>query len=319
MKAVRLAELLSPGSAERCAELCLSADNLEAVAADLGDLDRCLALVSQVFEVKGVPGSSSGAEDAEEYRSVMLGIAARLGARRSVLGPEAAAPRPLLRRPAPAGSHERPDLGLVLAYAPRGDDGGGALAALVDLSLWPADGRVKLPGARSKPGEPSRPYMLNLCVASAYRRRGLARKLLALSERLVGEIWGDSELFLHVEDDKLPANALYEATGYVALGYTYDPECPYTKEEAKVLRRVTWRRKRLPTPHPSAARLEARFEVEAEHKDMLPDEDAEVAEDSGSSDVVGDAGKDDDDAPAQPYEEPAADTEDYSWLSKLIK
>lgn len=114
--------------------------------------------------------------------------------------------------------------------------------------MWPDDGRVRAPGADSKPGIASKPYVLNLCVHPEVRRKGLARALMAVSERFARDIWGDPEILLHVEKDKDPANALYEALGYNAQKYTYDAECPYTKAEAKVLKTVYWRRKTLPLP-----------------------------------------------------------------------
>merc|ERR1712138_208298 len=86
---------------------------------------------------------------------------------------------------------------------------------------------------------------LNLCVSPAYRRRGLAEALLAVTERVLVDAWRDDEFYLHVEDDKAPANALYEAQGYEALDYEFDPEFPYSKAEAKVPKGVTWRRKQL--------------------------------------------------------------------------
>jgi ribosomal protein S18 acetylase RimI-like enzyme len=92
--------------------------------------------------------------------------------------------------------------------------------ALVDLSLWPDDGRVRAPGATSKPGVPSKPYILNLCVEPDFRRQGLARRLMKVSERLIRDVWGDTEIYLHVEDDQVAANYLYEKIGYVPLKYT---------------------------------------------------------------------------------------------------
>ena len=90
---------------------------------------------------------------------------------------------------------------------------------------------------------------------------------MKVSERLIRDVWGDTEIYLHVEDDQVAANYLYEKIGYVPLKYTplggisipvdvcfldflrtlvwvasrlachdlvvvnirYDKECPYTK------------------------------------------------------------------------------------------
>ena len=206
---VSLAELLGPELAADWPELqAVESEGLSVVAADLLDLDRCLKLVSQVFRVSD-----------SEVESVKKGIAGRLGARRSLVGLDAASPRPLLARPAPKGSDERPDLGLVLCLERRSTQPED-FAGLVDLSLWPDDGRIRAPGAKTKPGVASKPYVLNLCVDPAYRRRGLARKLMGISERLMCDIWGDSEVCLHVEDDQIAANELYERLDYVPVKYT---------------------------------------------------------------------------------------------------
>ncbi|CAL1157024.1 unnamed protein product [Cladocopium goreaui] len=230
-RAVPLAELLGPELAADWSG-SLEVEGMQVVAADLMDLERCMGLVAPVFNVK--------MDDPGEVESVKKGIAGRLGARRSLVGRDAASPRPRLARPAPHGSTERPELGLVIALQRNAD-----FVALVDLSLWPDDGRVRAPGATSKPGVPSKPYILNLCVEPDFRRQGLARRLMKVSERLIRDVWGDTEIYLHVEDDQVAANYLYEKIGYVPLKYTYDKECPYTKAEAKVLRTVTWRRKFL--------------------------------------------------------------------------
>eukprot|EP00438_Fugacium_kawagutii_P013902 Skav219741 [mRNA] locus=scaffold301:494917:495720:- [translate_table: standard] len=177
-----------------------------------------MQIVAPVFNVKmddpsEVESVKKGSWAPDEFR----GIAGRLGALRSLVGLDAAAPRPRLSRPAPLGSCERPELGLVLALR-RGPEE--PLVALVDLSLWPDDGRVRAPGASSKPNVASKPYVLNLCVRPEFRRKGLARQLMAISERVIRDIWGDAEIYLHVEDDQLAANYLYENLGYVPLKYT---------------------------------------------------------------------------------------------------
>ncbi|CAJ1346322.1 unnamed protein product [Effrenium voratum] len=197
LRAVPLAELLGPNFAWPELEV----EGFRVVAADLGDLDRAMAIVAPVFEVN--------LEDAAEAESVRKGIAGRLGALRSLVGLDAANPRPRLTRPRPRGSVEVPELGLVLALE-AGAAERPAFVALVDLSLWPSDGRVRAPGARSKPGVASAPYVLNLCVEPSWRRRGLARKLMAVLERLVRD----------VEDEQGAANCLYENLNYVPMKYT---------------------------------------------------------------------------------------------------
>jgi len=299
-----LAELLGPELEKDWDELHI--EGMRVVAADLSDIERCMQIVAPVFNVK--------MDDLSEVESVKKGIAGRLGARRSLVGLDAASPRPLLSRPAPHGSAERPELGLVLAL----EDEDSAFVALVDLSLWPDDGRVRAPNATSKPGVPSKPYILNLCVDPDFRRKGLARRLMNISERLIRDIWGDTEIYLHVEDDQVAANYLYEAIGYVPLKYTYDKECPYTKAEAKVLRTVTWRRKfldaaALGSPARSGTLLpEAVKAAASELEDFDEDEEEEDEEDEE------DAEEEEEEKISAKAKE-SSDDEDFDWVTSLMK
>lgn len=232
------------------------------------------------------------------------------------MGLDAASPRPLLARPAPKGSDERPDLGLVLCLERRSTQPED-FAGLVDLSLWPDDGRIRAPGAKTKPGVASKPYVLNLCVDPAYRRRGLARKLMGISERLMCDIWGDSEVSLHVEDDQIAANELYERLDYVPVKYTYDKEFPYTKAEAKVLRKVTWRRKMLPAPSPNSP---ARTGVALPEGQAIPAASALDPYDDfiDPDDDFEDEDEDEEDED-EDEEEVQDDPEDFDWVSSLMK
>ena len=66
-----------------------------------------------------------------------------------------------------------------------------------------------------------RPYISNVCVSPAYRRRGIAKVLLAASEFLVGpDVWGYDAVFLHVHQSNPPALALYQdASGYHIINH----------------------------------------------------------------------------------------------------
>ncbi|CAK9030641.1 N-acetyltransferase domain-containing protein [Durusdinium trenchii] len=291
-RAVLLAELLGEIHWD---ELAVE-DQLTVVVADLSDVERCMEIVVPVFEVK-----------TEELESVRRGLAGRLGARRSLVGPDAAAPRPKLSRPAPHGSTEGPELGLVLAL----EHPEHGFVALVDLSLWPADGRVRAPGAKSKPGVASKPYVLNLCVTPSFRRQGLARQLMAVLERLLRDVWGDKEVYLHVEDKQVAANALYEAIGYVPMKYTYDKDFPYTKAEASILRNVTWRRKFLPVASEGSPARSGTILPEAKEEE----EDEECGD--GEEDIEDD-GEEEDEEDEEEVPQKAED-EDFDWVTSLMK
>eukprot|EP00929_Paragymnodinium_shiwhaense_P101341 TRINITY_DN6435_c0_g1_i1.p1 TRINITY_DN6435_c0_g1~~TRINITY_DN6435_c0_g1_i1.p1 ORF type:complete len:394 (+),score=110.69 TRINITY_DN6435_c0_g1_i1:81-1262(+) len=300
-RAVPLSELLPPGTA--WPEMTAIPAGFEVVAADLNDLSECMDIVTAVFGVVA-------AEENEEFISVRKGMAGRLGAYCSVVGTDFSVPRPTLRRPVAVGSAEKPEVGLVLALrsTERDAEGRQPIVGLVDISLWPADGRVKAPDARSKPGCASKPYMLNLCVSPAYRRRGLAKALLSITERVLADAWRDVEFYLHVEDDKAPANALYEAVGYEAMDYEYDPDFPYSKAEAKVLRDVTWRRKLLPPALGPAVE----FPRIAQPVEFVADDDAEDEEEEEEED-------DAPEAPPPPAAKKAAEEDDFDWVMSLKK
>eukprot|EP00933_Yihiella_yeosuensis_P058282 TRINITY_DN58655_c0_g1_i1.p1 TRINITY_DN58655_c0_g1~~TRINITY_DN58655_c0_g1_i1.p1 ORF type:complete len:417 (+),score=101.29 TRINITY_DN58655_c0_g1_i1:69-1319(+) len=320
ISAVPVAELLPPGIAASWPELDVPVEGLQAVAADLSDVDRIMEIVAPVFNVGK---KKDGSDDPEEAGSVVKGIQERLGSMRSLLARDADNPKPLIGRPAPLGSTTctRPDIGLVLGFEPISQSTR-SFAALMDLSIWPDDGRVRLPGARSKPGVCGRPYVLNLCVAPEYRRRGLARALMSLSERIARDIWGDDQILLHVEDDKLPANALYENMGYAPMKYTFDQEFPYTKAEADVLRNVTWRRKMLPPPSPTSPiatrtllpEQEARAALNQQQNEDEYDDDDEEFEGEDDEDFDEEVGQEEKTEVAKKDEE-----DDFDWVTNLMK
>jgi ribosomal protein S18 acetylase RimI-like enzyme len=78
--------------------------------------------------------------------------------------------------------------------------------ATVEVALRPASG-FSLLGAKY-------PYISNLAVIPAYRRQGVARKLLIRCEQIAWE-WGYQQLSLHVLADNYQAQQLYLAKGYL--------------------------------------------------------------------------------------------------------
>ncbi|CAE7855235.1 unnamed protein product [Symbiodinium microadriaticum] len=67
------------------------------------------------------------------------------------------------------------------------------------------------------------PYLKNLCVSKAYRRRGLGKKLLNLVEAFCRTAWQGSALYLHTDDDAA-AFSLYNSTGYTVRKQEKDGE-----------------------------------------------------------------------------------------------
>lgn len=56
-------------------------------------------------------------------------------------------------------------------------------------------------------------YISNLAVDANHRRQGIAAQLLTACER-VATIWGQTDLYLHVMENNIPAQRLYEKKGY---------------------------------------------------------------------------------------------------------
>jgi ribosomal protein S18 acetylase RimI-like enzyme len=60
---------------------------------------------------------------------------------------------------------------------------------------------------------PQRLYISNMAVAPSYRRTGIATALLSATERLAAA-WGESEVYLHVDEVNATARQLYAAAGF---------------------------------------------------------------------------------------------------------
>ena len=88
-------------------------------------------------------------------------------------------------------------------------------------------------------------HVLNLCVADAYRCRGLGRRMLAyLLER--GAAVGMSEAFLEVRPSNIAAIRLYQAIGFEQVGMRRGYyQAVGGREDAAVLR-LTLRGRRAP-------------------------------------------------------------------------
>jgi hypothetical protein len=92
------------------------------------------------------------------------------------------------------------------------------IAAIVEICVEQPGGKLAPPVAnpfRSKVAKDSeQPYLCNLCVGKAYRRRGLGKLICELSEELVQMHWNKDMMYLHVEQSNRAAQALYLGMGY---------------------------------------------------------------------------------------------------------
>jgi len=66
--------------------------------------------------------------------------------------------------------------------------------------------------------KPFRCYASNIVVDARYRRRGFGRQLLKQCER-IAYLWGESALWIHVEQDNYAALDLYYSEGYRRMDY----------------------------------------------------------------------------------------------------
>ncbi|PNH12032.1 hypothetical protein TSOC_001094 [Tetrabaena socialis] len=83
------------------------------------------------------------------------------------------------------------------------------------VSLSPASQLMRrLPPANLPP--PSAAYVSNMAVDPKFRRRGVARALLAACEEVARRA-GSAEAWLHVREADAPARGLYDKEGYVVV------------------------------------------------------------------------------------------------------
>ena len=120
----------------------------------------------------------------------------------------------------------RPSLSLttdsfILVATPAGNQKGVGppeLAAIVEICVEKPGGKLAPPIAnpfRKKVArDDEQPYLCNLCVGEAYRRRGLGRLICELAEELAQIHWDRKVMYLHVEKSNTAAQALYLGMGY---------------------------------------------------------------------------------------------------------
>jgi ribosomal protein S18 acetylase RimI-like enzyme len=67
------------------------------------------------------------------------------------------------------------------------------------------------------------PYLSNLCVDEKYRGQKIGRALVRCVEDITRTCWGYSRMYLHVDEDNLPALNLYKSEGYRDVGHRWNP------------------------------------------------------------------------------------------------
>jgi ribosomal protein S18 acetylase RimI-like enzyme len=68
--------------------------------------------------------------------------------------------------------------------------------------------------------DPPRPYLSDLAVDAGFRRRGIARALIELCERMVVETLNQSSLYMRVERDNSNAMTMYQKLLYQPQAHT---------------------------------------------------------------------------------------------------
>ena len=96
-----------------------------------------------------------------------------------------------------------------------------SLVGLAEVSMQPADGNTAPPFPMPRllkqlNFQPQYPYLSNLVIDRAYRRKGYAKKLVRACEIQAVE-WGHSKIFLHVDLDYPAATGLYANLGYSTI------------------------------------------------------------------------------------------------------
>jgi ribosomal protein S18 acetylase RimI-like enzyme len=106
---------------------------------------------------------------------------------------------------------------VILAATLRGSP---EIAAVVEITLLNPDGRIislfdnPLRSAAAQPDD--QPYLFNLIVADAHKKKGLGKLLCEVAHELVVTHWRKEVMYLHVYKENIAATALYKKLGYKA-------------------------------------------------------------------------------------------------------
>lgn len=101
----------------------------------------------------------------------------------------------------------------------------GAVVGAAELALQPCDGQLptNLPNlpftaaAMAAANVEVFPYLCNLAVDPAARRRGVAKRLVQICEEIALRQWDHDCMYLHVGSGNAAAVALYEDSGFVPV------------------------------------------------------------------------------------------------------
>jgi GNAT superfamily N-acetyltransferase len=92
------------------------------------------------------------------------------------------------------------------------------IAGLVEINLVDPDGGkcdvLSNPFRSLEPKPVSEPYLCNLCVAAAHKRKGLGKLLCEVAQELVVTHWKMNTMHLHFFSKNTAASALYIGMGY---------------------------------------------------------------------------------------------------------
>lgn len=115
---------------------------------------------------------------------------------------------------------------VILAATLRGSK---KIAAVVEIALLNPDGRIislfdnPLRFSAAQPHD--QPYLFNLIVADAHKKKGLGKLLCEVTHELVYTHWKKEVMYLHVYEDNIAATALYKKLGYkVSQAQVYETQ-----------------------------------------------------------------------------------------------